>query len=98
MNMNPYFFSKMVDAYLYLGPPDLLLAEPRPAEIFMNKNYMAELRGRAELIGDTLLTSQTDPDQISDDNFNPFLFPPFFNGLGAPVIIKGPPKPAPSPD
>ena len=28
------YFSKMVDAYLYLGPSDLLLVEPRPAEIF----------------------------------------------------------------
>src|SRR5260370_21499941 len=88
MNMNPYFFSKMVVAFLYLGPPDLLLAEPRPAEIFMNRNYMAELRRRAKLIGDVLLTSQTDPDQISDDNFSPFLYPPFFNGLEAPVIIQ----------
>jgi len=98
MNMNRYFFSKMVDAYLYFGPPDLLLAEPRPAEIFMNRNYMAELRRRAELIGDVLLTSQTDPGQISDDNFSPFLYPPFFNGLEAPVIIQEPPKPAPSLD
>jgi hypothetical protein len=90
MNMNPYFFSKMVDTYLYFGPPDLLLAEPRPAEIFMNRNYMAELRRRAELIGDALLSSQTDPDQISDDNFNPFLYPPLF--------IQEPPKPAPNPN
>jgi len=75
MNINPYFFSKMVDAYLYLGPSDLLLAEPRQAEIFMNKDYMTELRRRAEIIGDKFLTDQTDPDQISDDDFSPFLYP-----------------------
>jgi len=74
MDINKYFFSEMVDAYLYLGPADLLLSEPRPAEIFLNKEYMAELRRRAEIIGDKFLTYQTDPDQVSDDQFSPFLY------------------------
>jgi len=70
------YFSKMADAYLYLGPVDLILAEPRPAEIFLNKDYMVELRRRAAIIGDRFLTSQTDPEQISDKYFSPFLYVP----------------------
>jgi hypothetical protein len=69
------FFSKMVDAYLYLGPPELMLVEPRPAEIFSNKDYMAELRRRAAIIGDDFVTNQTNPDALSDQDFSPFLFP-----------------------
>jgi hypothetical protein len=76
MDINKYFFSDMVDAYLYLGPADLLLSEPRPAEIFLNKDYMVELRRRAAIIGDRFLTSQTDPEQISDKYFSPFLYVP----------------------
>jgi len=72
--VDQYYFTNMIDAYLYLGPADLMLAEPRPAEIFLNKEYMAELRRRAEIIGDKLLTDQLDPDQISDENFSPFLY------------------------
>jgi hypothetical protein len=72
-DVDQYYFSKMVDAYLYLGPADLMLAEPRPAEIFLNKEYMAELSRRAKIIGDKFLTNQADPDQVSDKNFSPFL-------------------------
>jgi len=72
--LDQYYFTKMVDAYLYLGPGDLMLAEPRPAEIFLNREYMAELRRRAEIIGDKFLTNQADPDQVSDENFSPFLY------------------------
>jgi hypothetical protein len=73
-DVDQYYFSQMVDAYLYLGPADLMLAEPRPAEIFLNKEYMAELSRRAKIIGDKFVTSQTDPDQVSDKNFSPFLY------------------------
>jgi hypothetical protein len=41
-----------------------MLAEPRPAEIFLNKEYMAELNRRAKIIGDKFLTNQADPDQV----------------------------------
>jgi hypothetical protein len=75
-DVNNNFFSKMADAYLYLGPVDLILAEPRPAEIFLDKDYMAELRRRAAIIGDPFVTSQTDPQQISDKHFSPFLYIP----------------------
>ena len=39
-DMDKTYFSKMVDAYLYLGPTELMLIEPRPAEMFSNKGYM----------------------------------------------------------
>jgi hypothetical protein len=67
------YFSKMVDAYLYLGPSDLLLVEPTPAEIFSNKNYMAELQRRSVIIANPALTDQANPDKLSDENFSPFL-------------------------
>jgi len=68
------YFSKMVDAYLYLGSSSLMLVEPRPAEIFSNKGYMEELHRRAAIIEDTFLTDQTNPDKLSDLNFSPFLY------------------------
>jgi hypothetical protein len=73
-DVDNYYFSKMVDAYLYLGPADLLLAEPRPAEIFLNKEYMKELQRRAGIIGDRFLTDQSNSDKISDQDFSPFLY------------------------
>jgi hypothetical protein len=99
MDIDNYYFSEMVDAYLYLGPTDLLLSEPRPAEIFLDKEYMAELRRRAEIIGDKFVTNQTDPDQISDEQFSPFLFGAVRSGPSSPTAIVEPPrKPAPRPD
>jgi len=72
-DVNKTYFSDMVDAYLYLGPGDLLLVEPRPAEILSNKAYMAELRRRAAIIGDDLLKDLVNPDTLSDKDFSPFL-------------------------
>jgi hypothetical protein len=68
------YFSKMVDAYLYLGPSSLMLIEPRPAEMFSNKSYMEELRRRAAIIGDRFITNQMNPDNLSDLKYTPFLF------------------------
>jgi hypothetical protein len=68
------YFSRMIDAYLYFGPTDLMLAEPRPAEMFLNKEYMAELRRRTAIIGYGLLTAQTEPGNVQDENFSPFLY------------------------
>jgi hypothetical protein len=96
MDVNRYYFSEMVDAYLYLGSTDLLLSEPRPAEIFLNKEYMAELRRRAEIIGDKFLTYQTDADQVSDDQFSPFLYGAFPGGPLSPTVIVEPTKSATS--
>jgi len=75
-DVNKTYFSEMVDAYLYLGPSDLLLAEPRPAEILFNKEYMAELQRRAEIIGVDPLKDLVNPNTLSDSNFSPFLYNP----------------------
>jgi hypothetical protein len=65
-------FSKKVDAYLYLGPRDLLLREPQPAEILLDKEYMAELERRASLTGGGSVGDAKDsPEKITKD---PFLF------------------------
>jgi hypothetical protein len=73
LEVENYYFSKMVDAYLYLGPAELMLAEPRPAEIFLDKDYMDELRRRAAIIGDPFLTNQTKPPAL---DVSPFLHGP----------------------
>jgi len=69
-------FSKMVDAYLYLGPRDLMLKEPRPAEIFLDKDYMAEMKRRAAIMGPGPVTDQADPEKISDRDYSPFFYDP----------------------
>jgi hypothetical protein len=42
-------YSKMIDAYLYLGPRDLLLLEP-PTETLLAQAYLAELHRRAAVL------------------------------------------------
>jgi hypothetical protein len=64
-------FSTMVDAYLYLGPRDLQLSEAMPAEISMDKDYIAELQRRATLMGE-------DPLAILKVDSNPVLYDPDF--------------------
>jgi len=68
--------SKMVDAYLYLGPRDLMLKEPRPAEIFLDKDYMAEMKRRAAIMGPGPVTDQADPEKVSDRDYSPFFYDP----------------------
>jgi len=68
-------FSKKVDAYLYLGPRDLLLNEPVPAEIVLDKDYMSELQRRAVLMGG-LMTDDANPKKILDRDSNPFFYDP----------------------
>lgn len=69
-------FSKKVDAYLYLGPRDLLLNEPTPAEILLDKDYMAELQRRAVFLREGPVADQIDPKKISDRDANPFFYDP----------------------
>src|SRR5205814_2199623 len=57
------FLSRVTDGYLYFGPPDLLLAEPRPADVFVDAEYMAELRRRAALRPGPG-NDQIDPDKV----------------------------------
>ena len=66
--------AKMVDAYLYLGPRDLLLKEPRPAGVFLDKEYMAEMQRRAAIMGESPLTDQANPDKVSDSDYSPFFY------------------------
>lgn len=48
-----------VDAYLYVGPRDLLLREPVSARVVLDSAYMAELARRAAVIG---LPNATSPE------------------------------------
>ncbi|MGA8216193.1 MAG: hypothetical protein WB799_21565 [Candidatus Sulfotelmatobacter sp.] len=68
--------SKMVDAYLYLGPRDLLLKEPLPAEVFLDKDYIAEMRRRAAIMGGDSIADQANPEKISDRDYSPFFYDP----------------------
>jgi hypothetical protein len=46
---------EVVDAFLYLGPPSLALREQMPADIALDSSYMAELRHRANLLGEAAM-------------------------------------------
>jgi hypothetical protein len=69
-------FSEMVDAYLYLGPRDLLLNEPTPAGIFLDKDYMAELQRRTAIMGGGPVTDEANPEKVSERDSNPFFYDP----------------------
>ncbi len=69
-------FSGMADAYFYLGRRDLLLNEPTPAEIFLDKDYMAELQRRAAIMGEGPITDLVSPEKISERDSNPFFYDP----------------------
>jgi hypothetical protein len=69
-------FSKMADAYLYLGPRDLLLNEPTPAEIVLDKDYMTELQRRTAIMGGGPMADEVNPDKISVRDSNPFFYDP----------------------
>ena len=40
-----------MDAYLYVGPRDTLLREPRSAQALLDEDYLAEFDARATSIG-----------------------------------------------
>jgi hypothetical protein len=88
-------FSKMVDAYLFLGPRDLLLHEPRPAEVFLDKDYMAEMKRRAAIMGPGPVTHQADPEKVSERDYSPFFYDP--NGMrkmtGSQKMMRSGPEP-----
>lgn len=69
-------FSAMVDAYLYLGPRDQLLNEPVPAEVVLDKDYMAELERRAALMGGGPIADEANPEKIFERDANPFFYDP----------------------
>ena len=69
-------FSEMADAYLYLGPRDLLLNEPTPAQIILDKDYMTELQRRTAIMGGDPITDAANPEKVSDRDSNPFFYDP----------------------
>jgi hypothetical protein len=69
-------FSQKVDAYLYLGPRDLLLNEPAPAAVFLDKDYMAELLRRVAILGDGAIGDDIDPVKVAARDANPFFYDP----------------------
>jgi len=78
--------SKMVDAYLYLGPRDLLLHEPTPAAIVLDRDYISELQRRAAFMGRGPIQDQINPQSILDRDSNPFLYDPDeLNNLTQPI-------------
>jgi hypothetical protein len=88
-------FSSMVDAYLYLGPRDLLLNEPVLAEVVLDNKYMAELRGRTTLMGDPLISAGVNAADILQRDANAFFYDPqemnkFFAMPGGPGMQPKP--------
>jgi len=87
--------SKMVDAYLYLGPRDSLLNEPVPAEILLDKDYMTELQRRASVTGAGPIAEVADPEKISQRDSDPFFYEP--DGLrNLPMQLPDAPSALPS--
>lgn len=69
-------FETMVDGYLYLGPRDLLLNETTPANVLLDKKYMAEMHRRAVLMHmPSFISDQADPDKVEAAGYEPFLDP-----------------------
>jgi hypothetical protein len=67
--------SDPVDAYLYLGPQALMLSEPRPADVFVDREFMAELHRRAELMPGSV-NDQVDPGKVREQDADPLLCGP----------------------
>jgi hypothetical protein len=71
----------LIDAFLYLGPRDLALAEPSPADIFLDTEFMAEVHRRAALTGWLTKKQETplaipwsiDPDEVHEESASPFI-------------------------
>ena len=65
-----------MDAYLYLGPRDLLLNEATPANIVLDMDYMGELQRRAAIMKNGLMADEVNPQKISERDSNPFFYDP----------------------
>jgi hypothetical protein len=72
-----------VDAYLYVGPRDSLLREPRSAQAMTDPDYMAELRERTDRLGEPP-DSPRRPETIlrMEANSGVFLYDPDLQGAG----------------
>ncbi len=63
-------------AYLYFGPRDRLLNEPATAEVFLDRAYLAELRRRASVLVEGLITNHIDPDKVLVRDADQFRYRP----------------------
>jgi hypothetical protein len=75
-DIDPHYFADDVDAYLYLGPRDLLLHEPSPAAALLDKDYMAELQRRAAISDDRVIMDIVNPETVLERDSNPFFYDP----------------------
>lgn len=53
-----------------------MLKDPHPAEVFLDKDYMTEMKRRAAIMGEGSVTDQADPEKLSDRDYSPFLYDP----------------------
>ena len=74
----------------------LLLSEPRPAETFLNKDYVAELQRRAAVMGGGPVWDEADPAKVSDRDYTPFWYDEMQKDLmPGKMQFFGPGSPAP---
>ena len=66
---------EMADAYLYFGPRHLMLSESRPALVFVDEQFMAEL-SRRKTIGVGSPPSLVDPEHVRQADANHLLCSP----------------------
>jgi hypothetical protein len=52
------------------------LTDTLPAEIFLDKDYMAELQRRAAIMGGGPITDEANPEKVSERDSNPFFYHP----------------------
>lgn len=66
---------KLVDAFLYLGPQNLLLKEAMPADIALDSDYRTELKRRQDLgfLGSVPQTLKEEDEEIVNDAGSPLL-------------------------
>jgi hypothetical protein len=79
--------ANLVDAFLYVGPNDLRLVEPIPADVALDSNYMAKWLWRKALILPPAETLQEFDQQAVNGGGNP-IFPamPDLNSIIQSVI------------
>jgi len=62
-----------IDAFLYLGPQEFRLSEPRPADIALDADYRTELRRRESLMRDFPQSPKDFNDETMREAQNPIL-------------------------
>jgi hypothetical protein len=67
--------AELVDAFLYLGPPDLSLNAQLPADIVLDVDYKKELKRRESLPGFSPIPQESDQ-EIMNEAENPFFVLP----------------------